>query len=253
MDPMAQRKAALVTGGGRGIGRGIALGLAGIGFDVAIGYRQNLDAAASAVRRIEELASRGVAVRADLRDPVSCRHLVDQAVAELGGLDLLVSNAGALAAVSALETTPDQFDLQMETNARGSFFVAQAAAKQMIRQRRGGRIVFVTSEGAIRSYSGLCVYCMSKAAQKMLTEVLAKELAPHGITVNAVAPGTTETDLNREALSDPERRKMLLGSILLGRPGTPEDIAAAVCYLASEEASFLTGSTIAVDGGAAIH
>lgn len=243
---------ALVTGGARGIGRGVAIGLAEAGFDVAIGYLENHAAAHATAERVREAGRRAVGIAADLRDPEACRVLVHRTVAELGRLDLLVSNAGALVTKPFLETTPEEYDIQLDSNARATFFVAQAAAQRMIDQGGGGRIVFVTSEAAVKSYPGLAGYCMSKAAQRMLIEVAAKELSAHGITVNAVAPGTTETDLNREALADPERRKMLLGSILLGRPGSPEDIAAAVRFLASDGAGFLTGSTIAVDGGASI-
>jgi NAD(P)-dependent dehydrogenase (short-subunit alcohol dehydrogenase family) len=244
---------ALVTGGGRGIGRAIALEMAREGFDVAVGYKQSSELAGSAAAEIRDLGRRAVAIAADVADPVAATRLVSEAVEELGRLDVLVSNAGSLVASPLLEVAPEEYDLQLDTNARGSFFVLQASAAQMIEQGDGGRIIMVSSEAAVRSYPGLSAYCMSKAAVKMLTEVAAHELAPHGILVNAVAPGTTETDLNREALADPSRREMLVGSILLGRPGRPEDVAAAAAFLASSRARHMTGCTIAVDGGAAIH
>jgi len=246
-------KVALVTGGSRGIGRGVALQLAADGFDVAVCYRADEDAAREAATQIEAQGSRSAAIRADLSDPSEAERVVQEAAERLGGVHVLVSNAGRLATGPLVDTTPEDYDLQLEANARGSFFMVQAVARRMIAQGAGGRIVVVTSDAAVRAYSGLAAYCMSKAAAKMLTEVGALELAPHGITVNAVAPGTTETDLNRETLADPEKREMLLGSILLGRPGQPEDVAAAVGFLASERAGFMTGATVAVDGGAAIH
>lgn len=250
---MRSSRVALVTGGSRGIGRAIASGLAEMGFDVAVGYRQDEEAASSALEMVRQLWREGAAIRADVRDPEAAAELVRETVSSLGRLDLLVSNAGSLASKPFLEVTPDSYDLQVETNARGSFFVIQAAAKHMIAHELHGKIILVTSDAAVRSYAGLSAYCMSKAAQRMLLEVAAKELAPYGITVNAIAPGTTETDLNREALKDPEQRDMLLDSILLARPGRPEDIAVAVQFLASDDNDFMTGSTVAVDGGAAIH
>ena len=123
----------------------------------------------------------------------------------------------------------------------------------MVARGTEGRIIVVTSDAAVRSYDRLSVYAMTKAACKMLVESAARELAAHGITVNAVAPGTTETDMNRAALAEPTQREALLGSILLGRPGSPEDVAHAVVFLASPEAAFDTGASLAVDGGASIH
>jgi L-rhamnose 1-dehydrogenase len=244
---------ALVTGGTRGIGRAVAGQLARDGFDVAVGYRNDDRPVADALAEIEAAGRAAVAIRADIADPAGAESLVHETEERLGTPGVVVCNAGRLVGASLLDTTADEYDVQLGANTRGSFFVIQAAARRMIAAGRGGRIVVVTSDGASRAYRGLGAYCMSKAAAKMLTEVAAIELAPHGITVNAVAPGTTETDLNRELLADPAQREMLLGSILLGRPGRPADVAAAVGFLASERAAFMTGATVAVDGGAAIH
>jgi NAD(P)-dependent dehydrogenase (short-subunit alcohol dehydrogenase family) len=243
---------ALVTGGTRGIGRAIALQLARDGFDVAVGYRADAQAARAAVAEIDACGRRSLAIRADLSVAAEAHRVVQETVDRLGPPRVLVSNAGRLVGKPLLETGPEDYDLQLESNARAGFFMVQAAARPMI-ALGGGRIVIVTSDAAVRPYRGLTAYCMSKAASKMLTAAAALELAPHGITVNAVAPGTTETDMNSELLADPERREMLLGSIPLGRPGQPEDVAAIVGFLASERAAFMTGATVAVDGGAAIH
>jgi NAD(P)-dependent dehydrogenase (short-subunit alcohol dehydrogenase family) len=252
-DSSPGRHAAYVTGASRGIGRAIALALAGEGFDVAVGCRDGVAAAEAVVDEVRALGRAGLVVQADVSDPAGCAGSVERAADGLGGLDVVVGNAGALAAGPLLDVTPEAYDLQLDTNARGCFFLVQAAARRMIAGGRGGRIVLVTSDAATRAYAGLAAYCMSKAATRMLVHAAAHELAPHGITVNAVAPGTTETDLNREALADPAQRAVLLGSILLGRPGRPEDVGKAAAFIASEPSGFMTGGTIAVDGGAAIH
>ena len=246
-------RVALVTGGGRGIGRGISLKLAADGLNVAVIYRTDREAAENVCRHIWEMGRKAVALQCDMADPAAIGDGVSRVVAELGRLDVLVGNAGQLVFKPFLETTVEEFDRQSDTNARGAFFAAQAAARRMIEQGNGGRIIFITSDAAVRTYAGLSVYSMTKAALKNLTETLAKELASFNITVNAVAPGTTETDMNRAALADDEKRKMLLGSILLGRPGQPEDVASAVGFLASRGAGFITGATLAVDGGASVH
>lgn len=242
-------RVALVTGGGRGIGRAVSLELARQGHDVAIGWVRDEAAATAVAAEVRALGRRAATVRGDVGDPVECRQLVDGTVAELGGIDVLIANAGVIARADFLDVTPEDYDSQLAANARGSYFAAQAAARRMIEQGRGGRIVFVTSRLAEAVAPGLSAYSVSKAAQRMAMMCAATELAQHGITVNAVAPGTTETDINREFLSDPERRRAMLAPIVLGRPGQPDDISGAVAFLVSDAASYITGATIQVNGG----
>jgi NAD(P)-dependent dehydrogenase (short-subunit alcohol dehydrogenase family) len=243
---------ALVTGGDRGIGRGIALELARNGANVAVAYRRDSAAAEAVAAEIKSLGRRSVSLQGDLAKPSEATRLVAATVEALGRLDVLVSNAGVLINTPFLEATPDQYASQLGVNAGGSFFLVQAAARQMIAQGDGGRIVLVTSEASDKPVPGLAAYCVSKAAQKMVMKMAAVELAAHGIRVNAVAPGTIETDMNRAMLADEHMREVLLADVLLGRPGTPEDVAAAVAYLASERARHVTGCTVAVNGGSLI-
>lgn len=246
-------RVALVTGGSRGIGLAVVVELARRGCDVAVGYVADGAAAASAVAEVEGLGRRAVAVQGDVADPAVCERMVAETVERLGRLDVLVANAGVLVNAPFLDTTPEEYDRVLAVNARGSFFVAQAAARRMIAQGGGGRIVFITSQLGEKAAAGISGYCVSKAAQRMAMMCAATELAAHGITVNAVAPGTTETDINRDMLGDPERRPAAVAPILLGRPGVPADICGAVAFLASDAASWITGATFAVNGGSLIR
>jgi NAD(P)-dependent dehydrogenase (short-subunit alcohol dehydrogenase family) len=243
---------ALVSGAGRGIGRGIALELAESGADVAIAYNQDEAAAQAVADEVRRFRSRAAILQADLADPACAEQVVAAAVDALGRIDILVTSQGVLISAPFLETTPEQYETHLAVNTRGSFFLIQAAAKQMIAEGHGGRIIVITSEASDKPVPGLAAYCVSKAAQKMVMKMTAVELAPHGIRVNAVAPGTVETDMNRAMLADDKMRRVLLADVLLSGPGMPEDIAAAVSYLSSERSRYVTGSTIAVNGGSVI-
>ncbi len=240
---------ALVTGGARGIGRAISLALGRAGAFVAVNYRSREDAAAETVRCIEEAGGRAAAVRFDVSDPEACRDAIDALAREQGRLDVLVNNAGISIDGLLLRVTPQDFERTMAVNVGGALWCAKAAIRWMMRARRG-RIVNVSSVVGEVGNPGQAVYAASKAALLGLTKSLAREYASRGVTVNAVAPGYIETDMT--AALPEAAREAFVARTPLGRPGTPQDVAAAVLYLVSEEASFVTGEVLRVNGGMAV-
>lgn len=244
---------ALVTGGSRGIGRGIALGLAREGADVVVNYRSDRAAALDTVAAIEALGRRSVAVEADTAVKVHADRLVADAVAALGAIDLLVNNAGVLKRTPFLEIEEAEWDWMLGTNLKGYFLVGQAVARHMVERRIAGAIVNTSSSGQAGAAPNLTHYGVAKAGVAMLTRSMALELAQWKIRVNAVCPGLIETDLNRRDIADPEFRERRLARIPLREIGTPEDVAGAVVFLAADgEARLVTGVSLFVDGGATI-
>ena len=237
---------ALVTGGGRGLGLAMAAALAEAGAAVAVSgrHRGYLEAA------LEELARRGagqaVAIEADLSDVGSAREMVDEAAARLGGLDVLVNNAGTAVRKAPEELTEAEFDRIFDTNVRGVYF---ASCQALAHLPRGGSIVNIASVAGTLADVELAAYCASKGAVIQLTRVLAAAWGPRGIRVNAVAPGYTDSPLNAHRKADPERAEAVVGRTPLARWGKPADVAAAVVFLASDAAAFITGQTISVEGG----
>ena len=246
-------KRALVTGGSRGIGRAIAVGLAREGADVAVNYRTSRDAADSAVREIEQMGRRAAAVQGSTSIRSDVQRFVAGAHDFLGGLDILVNNAGILKRTPFLEIGEEEWDAILDVNLKGYFLVGQAVARHMAGAGTRGAIVNVSSAGQAVAGPNLAHYCVSKAGVEMLTKEMALELAPHNIRVNAVAPGLIETDINRADIAQAAFREGRLARIPLGLIGAPDDVVGAVVFLASnKEARLMTGASVFVDGGQTI-
>ena len=243
-------KRALVTGAGsRGIGRAIAEAFGADGADVAMHYYGDGAGALELIARMRASGRLAVALPADLADPSAARALVRRAIDELGGLDIAVCCAATLSRVPFLDLTDAEWDRVQAVNLRGYFAVGQEAARHMVAHGAAGRIIMVSSVNQVSVNRGIAHYAASKGGVMQLAKAMALELAPSGVTVNLIAPGTIETDLNRAFLAQPENRAAKLGLIPMDRIGRPEDVAGAAVFLASEAAAYVTGATITVDGG----
>lgn len=242
-------RVALVTGGSRGIGRAIAELLATQGHRVAINYVANEEAAGETVAAIEAAGGTAVAVRGDVGDADSVAALVEKVSKELGPIEILVNNAGITRDDLLMRMKPDAWDAVIETNLKSVYLCSKAAMRGMLRAR-WGRIVNVSSVAGVYGNAGQANYAAAKAGVIGFTKSLAKEIGSRGITVNAVAPGFITTDMTA-ALGE-DAAAAAAQQITMGRLGRPEEVASVVGYLASDDASYVTGQTVVVDGGLAI-
>ena len=241
-------KVAIVTGGGRGIGRAIAIGLAGAGASVALCGRTQKEIE-SVAEEIRAKGGKALAVVTDLTVNEQLENLVNTTLKEWGKIDILVNNAARSFLRSLLDLREDGWDKVFDTNVKAVWLLSRLTARKMIEQK-SGRIINITTIGAEKAELGMAAYGCSKAALKMLTRCLAREWAQYGINVNAVGPGLTKTDFSKPIWSNPDVAKHVAGMIPQGRLAETSDIVGSVLFLASDAADYITGQTIYVDGGA---
>lgn len=244
-------KVALVTGAARGIGRACVLEMARRGADVAINDVRLIDEAESVAREVRAMSKRAIVAQGDVSDRQAMAALVNRTVEELGRLDILVANAGRNVRKPFLEMEPQDMEETLAVTLWGTFHVSQLAARQMVRQGRGGSIVFISSVHAVLAIPGSAAYNAAKAGINHLARTMAAELTPHSVRVNTIEPGWIDTPGERAAFGEQQLREA--GAQLpLGRMGTADEIARGAAFLASDEASYITGSTLRIDGGYAL-
>jgi glucose 1-dehydrogenase len=244
-----KNKVAIVTGGNSGIGQAIVLELARQGASIVIDYVAHPEATTELEAEVAKLGSQSIGVDADVSKIADLQMLVDAAVKQFGRLDIMVNNAGIETRTSILDTTEEQYEAVMRINLKSAFFGTQIAAKQMIKQGSGGRIINVTSVHEDWPMPGNIPYCLSKGGMRMLTRTAGVELAPHNVLVVGVGPGAVATPINLSTEKDPVLLKKLDDAIPIGRMARPEEIANVVAFLAGDGASYLTATTIFADGG----
>ena len=244
-----QDKVAIVTGGNSGIGKAIALGLARAGVRVVIDYIAHPEATDALEKEIATLGDQAIGIDADCSRVDDLQRLVDAAVSNFGRLDIMVNNAGVETRTSVLDTTEAQYDRVLSINLKSAFFGTQIAAKQMLKQSGGGRIINITSVHEDWPMPGNTAYCLAKGGMRMLTRTAGVELAPHGVLVVGVGPGAVATPINLSTMKDPVLMAKLDAAIPIRRMAQPEEIANVVVFIAGDGGSYLTATTIFADGG----
>jgi len=242
-------KVAIVTGSSSGIGQSIAIRFAQEGASIVINYSSHPEGAEATKAQVEAAGARAITVRADVSKLADTQNLVDQAWSQLGGCDILVNNAGVEKNAPFLEVTEADYDLVLDVNLKGAFFLTQAFVKRLAAAKLPGRVINISSVHEDMVFPNFTSYCCSKGGVRMMMRNLAVELGPLGITVNNIAPGAIDTPINASLLADKPKLDALLANIPLGRLGKPEDVAALAVLLASEDGGYTTGSTYVVDGG----
>ena len=242
-------KVALVTGSSQGIGQGVAIRLAQEGAKVIVNYHSHPEGGDETLKEIQAAGSDGITVQADLGQTAEIDRLIEAGLSKFGQIDLLVNNAGLEKRAPFWEVEESDYDLVLAVNLKGVFFTTQAFVKQLMARKAPGRIVNMSSVHEELPFPHFASYCASKGGLKMLCRDLAIELAPYNITINNVAPGAIETPINTTLLHDKDKLAALLNNIPLRRLGKPSDVSGAVVFLASDDAAYITGTTVFVDGG----
>jgi glucose 1-dehydrogenase len=250
-----QGKVALVTGSSQGIGQAIAIRLAQEGASVVINYRSHPEGAEETLSKVRAAGGKchpvdGFTLQADTGIVTDVQRMVAESNQHFGKLDILVNNAGIEKNADFWTVTEADYDAVMNVNLKGVFFATQAFVQHLLATKQPGKVINISSVHEELPFPHFAAYCASKGGLKMLTRNLAIELAPHGITINNVAPGAIETPINTKLLNDPEKLDSLLHNIPLKRLGQPGDVASTVAFLASSESDYITGTTLFVDGGA---
>jgi glucose 1-dehydrogenase len=242
-------KTAIVTGGNSGIGKAIVLSLAEEGANIVVDFVAHPDATEALEKQVADLGAQAIGVDADVSKVDDLQRLVEAAVKTFGRLDVMVNNAGVETRTSVLDTTEEQYEFVLNVNLKSAFFGTQVAAKQMIAQGGGGRIINISSVHEDWPMPGNTAYCLSKGGMRMLTRTAGVELASHGITVVGVGPGAVDTPINKATEADPAAMKTLDTAIPLGRVAKPEEIGSVVAFIAGDGASYVTATTLMTDGG----